>query len=104
MSKKLTGNGLWESSRMMLPEHKETIVQRNKRLTVKRMPILDEQEWEQINEGLSQAYEERQEISIVIFGEWENQVVTGVITKFDRDRLMIAGQWVKAREIVDVRS
>ena len=26
--KKLEGNGLWESSRMMLPEHKETIIRR----------------------------------------------------------------------------
>jgi hypothetical protein len=30
MSKKLTGNGLWESSRMMLPQHKEAAVERMK--------------------------------------------------------------------------
>lgn len=28
MSKKLTGNGRWESSRMMLPEHKEALINR----------------------------------------------------------------------------
>lgn len=28
MSKKLEGNGFWESSRMMLPEHREALVQR----------------------------------------------------------------------------
>jgi hypothetical protein len=28
MSKKLTGNGRWESSRMMLPEHKEALIER----------------------------------------------------------------------------
>lgn len=28
ISKKLTNNGLWESSRMMLPQHREAIVQR----------------------------------------------------------------------------
>ncbi|WP_408895379.1 hypothetical protein [Paenibacillus taichungensis] len=27
MSKKLEANGLWESSRMMLPQHKERIIQ-----------------------------------------------------------------------------
>ncbi len=30
MSKKLDKNGLWESSRMMLPEHREMLVQRRK--------------------------------------------------------------------------
>lgn len=30
MSKKLSGNGLWESSRMMLPEHREVLVERRK--------------------------------------------------------------------------
>jgi hypothetical protein len=30
MSKKLTGNGLWESSRMMLPQHKEAAIARMK--------------------------------------------------------------------------
>ncbi|WP_159883508.1 hypothetical protein [Paenibacillus puerhi] len=29
MSIKLTGNGRWEASRMMLPEHKETLVERS---------------------------------------------------------------------------
>jgi hypothetical protein len=28
MSKKLTGNGRWESSRMMLPQHKEALIER----------------------------------------------------------------------------
>ncbi|WP_010269732.1 hypothetical protein [Paenibacillus senegalensis] len=30
MGKKLSGNGLWESSRMMLPEHREILVERRK--------------------------------------------------------------------------
>jgi hypothetical protein len=29
-SKKLSGNGLWESSRMLLPEHREALIQRRK--------------------------------------------------------------------------
>jgi hypothetical protein len=41
MGKKLEGNGLWESSRMMLPEHKSRI-RKNERETQRRIkPVLD---------------------------------------------------------------
>lgn len=44
MSKKLELNGLWESSRMMLPQHKESAI-RNRRESQRIMhPIRDEQE------------------------------------------------------------
>lgn len=38
--KKLEGNGLWESSRMMLPEHKETIIRRQLEEGRKNKPVL----------------------------------------------------------------
>ncbi len=44
MSKKLQGNGLWESSRMMLPEHKETIIQHRYEFGRRSRPTIDEQE------------------------------------------------------------
>ncbi|KHF36751.1 hypothetical protein CM49_01057 [Paenibacillus sp. P1XP2] len=37
MSKKLQGNGLFESSRMMLPEHREAYIRHQQRL-VRRTP------------------------------------------------------------------
>lgn len=48
MTKKLEGNGLWESSRMMLPEHKETIIYKQHEEGRKQRPELDAQEIELI--------------------------------------------------------
>jgi|GEM_PF-3849298 len=36
MSKKLTDNGLFDSSRMMLPQHKDTILVHQKELNTRR--------------------------------------------------------------------
>lgn len=44
--KKLEGNGLWESSRMMLPEHKEAINRQQNKEGRKVRPTLDAQEIE----------------------------------------------------------
>lgn len=44
MSKKLQGNGLWESSRMMLPEHRTQILKSNKEIIKVKMPVLHEDE------------------------------------------------------------
>lgn len=33
MTKKLEANGLWESSRMMLPEHKESLIENGRGTT-----------------------------------------------------------------------
>ncbi|WP_338043944.1 hypothetical protein [Paenibacillus lutrae] len=43
-SKKLSGNGLWESSRMLLPEHREALIQRRKEHPEQRsqMAVLEE--------------------------------------------------------------
>lgn len=42
--KKLEGNGLWEGSRMILPEHKRRIIQDEQQQMKKERPVLDEQE------------------------------------------------------------
>jgi hypothetical protein len=60
--KKLEGNGMWESSRMMLPEH---IVQINQWATEikKRERIeLDEQEWEDVSRAVGQSMQQRQQV------------------------------------------
>jgi hypothetical protein len=42
MSKKLEKNGLWESSRMMLPEHREALLQRKEQDAVSTLPTYEE--------------------------------------------------------------
>lgn len=66
MPNKLTegSNLLWESSRIILPEHKERI--RIRREEARRggkrdRPELDEQEWERINEAITRSLHNRAE-------------------------------------------
>jgi hypothetical protein len=104
MIKKLENNGLWESSRMMLPKHKERIFQANHLLGRRTKPILDSQKWEEINERLSQACQTGEEIKLVLWDPYENRKVVGNIAKLDilAYRIFIAGQWVKLASILDV--
>jgi len=94
--KKLQGNGLWESSRMMLMEHRDAIINRSMELKHKQMPIVDEQKQEEINRILLQAFQEKMEIKISYFHEREFATVTGMITHLDavKQRIKINDNWI----------
>jgi hypothetical protein len=83
MSKKLTGNGMWESSRIILPEHREAINEYNRSLLKKQKPMLCEDEWELISQKINESYHTKKTISVVIFGEFEDRKVTGVVTNIN---------------------
>lgn len=103
MAKKLENNGLWESSRMMLPEHKERIIEVNQQLERRTRPILDPQKWEEINERLSEASQTGEEITLVLWDPCENRKISGAIVKLDilARRIFIDGQWVKLASILE---
>ena len=95
MSKKLAGNGLWESSRMMLPEHKSTII-KNDQLAKKRRRIeLDEQEWEDISRAVTESLELRKMIKLRMYHEYEDLEIIGVVDRVDqfKKRFMVNGDW-----------
>jgi len=108
MSKKLEKNGLWESSRMMLPEHREAIIEQNKTLLKKDKPIMDEEELENIEKVLWESYRLEVTITVVLFDELENIHRTGRVTKIDQYKRMIMLQnendydWLKLDSIVRV--
>lgn len=110
MSKKLSGNGLWESSRMMLPQHKERIKADQKEELKKRKPILHEDEWEIINHKMLNALQNKSFVLITVFGEYENKVFCGVVNKIDfqnnhiQIQSDIEAHWIPIMEIVDVES
>lgn len=105
--KKLEGNGLWESSRMMLPEHKETIIRRRREENRKMRPILDAQEIEQIERVIAEAFRERRRITLRIWGEYEDKIVSGgvrTVQTYLREIKLTTGpeewQWVKIKDIL----
>lgn len=104
MTKKLENNGLWESSRMMLPEHKERIIEMNNRPERRTKPVLDPQRWEEINERLSEACRTGEEIALLLWEPERDRKVRGAIAKLDLPsyRIFIGGEWVKLVSIVGI--
>ncbi|CAM3303830.1 hypothetical protein HP548_12160 [Paenibacillus taichungensis] len=80
MSKKLEANGLWESSRMMLPQHKERIIQHRTQIHVQAKPLIHEDEWEIIAQNLRMSLNYTLVASIELFHERGNKYVKGIVT------------------------
>ncbi|MEC0201495.1 YolD-like family protein [Paenibacillus lautus] len=104
--KKLEGNGLWESSRMMLPEHKETIIRRQLEEGRKDRPTLDPQEMELIESALAESFHEHRMITVRLFDEYEDTALTGIVVlihTFRREiKLSMAeeeSRWIKIDDI-----
>ncbi|MGG6309760.1 YolD-like family protein [Paenibacillus macerans] len=107
MTKKLEGNGLWESSRMMLPEHKETIIRRQLEENRKVRPILDAQEIEQIERAIAEAFREHKLLTLRIWGEYEDTELSGgvaTVQTYRREIKLTTGkgewQWIKIEDIL----
>nr|WP_154892610.1 YolD-like family protein [Paenibacillus xylanexedens] len=66
MAKKLIDNGLFESSRLILPEHKVAWLTQQEQILEKKIPVLDGQELEQIHRTLIDSYNRRLRIRITV--------------------------------------
>lgn len=67
MSKKLELNGLWESSRMMLPQHKESAIRNQRESQRISRPIRDVQEIQQISAVLSLSQMYKKPIELILY-------------------------------------
>lgn len=106
MSKKLEGNGLWESSRMMLPEHKASIIANTEAQKRKKRKELDEQEWESVSRFMAESIQNRQQITIHMFHPIEELIVIGVVNRVDNQsgRFSVDGEWFLINDIVHVET
>lgn len=101
--KKLMGNGLWESSRMMLFEHRDAILAKQEQMHKQEHPFLDEQQMEWIAEKLSLAFHNRGAVQLKVFGELGDYNVTGMVTRIDslQQRIYIQGSWIPLYDILE---
>ncbi|MCA0754927.1 YolD-like family protein [Paenibacillus sp. N4] len=101
MAKKLSGNGFWESSRMMLPEHKARIIELAHEQKKRQRIELDEQEWEDVSRAVAQSMQQRQPVKLRMFHELEELEVFGVVDRVDqlRGRFMVDGEWFAIQDI-----
>lgn len=104
MSKKLYGNALWESSRMMLPEHKDAINEYNRSLQARSRTQLDEQEQETINRALQQSLQQHLPLSIGMYDPYEQLRIIGTVERLDglRQRFMVDGEWFDLAQVEEV--
>lgn len=94
-------NVIWESSRMMLPEHKERIIEHRRELNRKERVELAAEEWEQIERVMSQSLEQRRPIRIRLYDPFEELLVIGIVDRIDarRGRFLVDGYWFTVGDI-----
>ena len=63
---KLIHNGLFESSRVILPEHREAWFTQQEKLMEREKMVLDDQELEQIRRTLIDSYNKRLRIRVMV--------------------------------------
>lgn len=107
--KKLQGNGLFESSRMMLPEHKEAYLEHQAKLDKKSRAPLDEQEVERLSRIIAESLQFQREVTVVLVEEAEERNLTGRVIKIDQQRGIVKlaqggdAVWVKVADVIDIR-
>jgi hypothetical protein len=85
MVKKLEANGLWESSRMILPEHKHATLRQAKQTDRLVRPTLDDQEVEIISTVLFQSHRHQKVVKLTLYSEYDLRSVYGIVTCSQRD-------------------
>ncbi|MFE6796627.1 YolD-like family protein [Paenibacillus chitinolyticus] len=101
MSIKLSENGHWESSRMMLPQHKEAINHQFNEIGLKRNPELHEDELQIVMENIRISFKRKTEICVTIYGGYELQDLIGVVTSINPYRQNFKIELVDGFEFID---
>lgn len=107
-AKKLQGNGMWESSRMMLPEHKEAILRHRSKLEHKERPILDEQRLEELSRQLTEAMQTESIVQLEIYSPYEKRELVGRIKQIDAINSKIKltqpqrSTWIRLADILNI--
>ncbi|MEK5278776.1 YolD-like family protein [Paenibacillus sp. FSL H7-0735] len=104
--KKLEGNGLWESSRMIMPEHKIRILDDVLNEETRKKPDLDSQALSEISQVLAQSLEDCSPITLTLFDPIENKSIHGIVMRVDRQLGQIKFRhdddwdWIKIENVV----
>ncbi|BFH15894.1 YolD-like family protein [Paenibacillus melissococcoides] len=110
MSGKLSGNGIWESSRFIVPEFREALLRRQRENVRRERPQLDEMVWDEISRSLQESLEDRKALTLELFDPFERREVTGVVVDIDmigqRVRLQQDNErcWIRVEDIFGVLS
>jgi hypothetical protein len=99
-------NVLFEGSRFIITQHREAILEQEKRSRMQTKPILDDQELELVSAAISESFVTLGQVTLTLFDPFENRELIGVVTKIDqqlrRIRIDIGDEfeWVKMSDII----
>lgn len=99
-------NLLWESSRIILPEHREAIIEHRKKQKQQPRPELDPQQYEEIERIIHYSYQKKQKIELTLYGLYENRKIEGIVKKIDIStrRIKIENEWIPFHEIIEANA
>jgi hypothetical protein len=99
-------NLLWESSRMMLPEHREQFLEYRRSLGQASQPILDEQQRAVLDQALMTAHQHHLTVCLQFFDPIQTETVRGRIYLLDayKKRLKLEGEtdWRAIDTLIEV--
>ncbi|WP_342479502.1 YolD-like family protein [Paenibacillus sp. FSL F4-0097] len=104
--KKLEGNGLWEGSRMIMPEHKIRILDDALNEETRKKPDLDPQAMVEISQVLAQSLEDCSPITLTVFKEYEDMQIHGIVMRVDQQLNQIKFRqgdywdWINLEDVV----
>ncbi|KWX70481.1 YolD-like family protein [Paenibacillus jilunlii] len=102
MGKKLEGYGLWESSRMLLPEHKSRIHKDEREMQHREKPLLDEQKLEEIECTLALSLRSHVRVTVVLFDPFGNKQLNGFVTSIHTHSREFKLQWAEEWKWIQV--
>lgn len=80
---------------MILPEHREAILRQQDDFKKRKRPILDEQRLEELSYIIREAAQEDREVTVRVFGEYDDGEISGRITKIEHNRIQVSSNWTK---------
>lgn len=107
MGKKTVSELIW-NSRIILPEHREAMIELEIEQSKRKKPIFDEQQLNEFAYVLLESLMERKQVKIILFDEYDDIEIKGVVSKIDQTARKIRIdtkndiEWVKIDDIIDI--
>ncbi|MFX3643320.1 MAG: YolD-like family protein [Candidatus Pristimantibacillus sp.] len=105
-AKKLTANGLWESSRMMLPQHTERIVAHHEEPKLIKMPAIHEDEKQEFMYKINESLYCKDALKIETIKNGTLVTLRGVVIGIQKEKIKVEIEadfdWVDFNKIIRV--
>lgn len=101
---------MWESSRILLPEHREAYLSQRRQANRHLQPELDEQRLDELSNEVTAAIRRQSRVKIFVYDPYENKSFTGRIRTMDPIRRKLCLEtnderiWINIRSIVKIES